>query len=149
MGNQIAVSHPNLVHLTKSLSPHELDDHRGKVGMRLEVLVRKTDKFGWDRMDPGIRTILRKDWMDALQDFTLAEVDAACRSAIVANPDKCPNEGHIRGLIVKERDRIRAALPKPVEQPYSALDVPADERKAAVARIMGEVFAGKTMGGAA
>lgn len=133
--------------MTKLLPPQELDNHRAKIGLRLEVLVRKTDKFGWDRMDPNIRTILRRDWMDALQDFTLDEIDVACRAAIVANPDKCPNEGHVRALIVRERDRIRAAIPKPVEEPYSALDVPSGERKAAAQRIMGEVF--KTMGGAA
>ena len=51
--------------------------------------------------------------MDALQDFTLPEIDEACRAAVMANPDRCPNEGHIRGLILKERAAIRASLPKP------------------------------------
>lgn len=132
-----AVTHPRLVHLTKSLSPQELDSHRAQVGVRLEVLVRKTDKFGWDRMDPNVRTILRKDWMDALQDFTLPEIDEACRAAVMANPDRCPNEGHIRGLILKERAAIRASLPKPAA-PEPIIRT-TEERRAIVARVMASV----------
>lgn len=134
-----AVSHPRLVHLTKLLPQHELDNHRGQVGLRLEVLVRKTDKFGWDRMDPNVRTILRKDWMDALQDFTMDEIDAACREAVRANPDKCPNEGHIRQIIVREREAIRAALPKPEPKQFVATEIPVEERRAVVAEILGKV----------
>lgn len=132
-----AVAHPRLVHLTKSLSPQELDSHRAQVGVRLEVLVRKTDKFGWDRMDPNVRTILRKDWMDALQDFTLPEIDEACRAAVMANPDRCPNEGHIRGLILKERAAIRASLPKPAA-PEPIIRT-TEERRAIVARVLASV----------
>lgn len=101
------------------------------------MLVRKTDKFGWDRMDPNVRTILRKDWMDALQDFTLPEIDEACRAAVMANPDRCPNEGHIRGLILKERAAIRASLPKPAA-PEPIIRT-TEERRAIVARVMASV----------
>lgn len=132
-----AVTHPRLVHLTKSLSPQELDSHRAQVGVRLEVLVRKTDKFGWDRMDPNVRTILRKDWMDALQDFTLPEIDEACRAAVMANPDRCPNEGHIRGLILKERAAIRASIPKPAAPEPTIRTT--EERRAIVARVLASV----------
>mgnify|MGYP000858133305 FL=1 len=134
-----AVAHPRLVHLTKLLPPPALDEHRGKVGLRLEVLVRKTDKFGWDRMDPNVRTILRKDWMDALQDFTLEEIDEACRESVRANPDKCPNEGHIRQIIIRGREAIRAALPKPEEKQFVATEVPVEERRAVVAEVLGKV----------
>ena len=149
MTTELSAYHPRLVHLTKSLSPQELDNHRAQVGLRLEVLVRKTDKFGWDRMDPAVRTILRKDWMDALQDFTLPEIDDACRAAVLASPDKCPNEGHVRALILKDRAAIRAALPKPEEPFYSALSVPTEERRGHVRRIMGEVFAESPLKGEA
>ena len=134
-----AVAHPRLVHLTKSLPPPELYKHRAMVGLRLEVLVRKTDKFGWDRMDPNVRTILRKDWMDALQDFTVEEIDEACREAIRANPDKCPNEGHIRQIIIRERSSIRAALPKPEVHQFVATEIPVEDRRAVVAEILGRV----------
>lgn len=149
MTTELSVYHPRLVHLTRSLSPQELDNHRAQVGLRLEVLARKTDKFGWDRMDPNVRTILRKDWMDALQDFTLPEIDEACRAAVVANPDKCPNEGHILGLILKERAAIRASLPKPEEPFYSALSVPTEERREQVKKIMAEVFSDSPLRGEA
>lgn len=138
------MAHHRLVHLTKLLPPHELDDHRAKVGLRLEVLVHKTSKFGWDRIDSGVRTTLRKDWMDALQDFTLEEIDAACRAAILANPDKCPNEGHIKSLIIKERAELRASLPKPPEpERFVATSIPLEERRAFAEQVLGRFRMGK------
>lgn len=53
------------------------------------------------------------DWMDALQDYGLAEVQRACRQAIEANPNKCPNEGHVKGIIIRNRGKELQALPKP------------------------------------
>lgn len=109
--------------------------------------MRKTDKFGWDRMDQNIRTILRKDWMDALADFTLSEIDAACKEALHKNPDKCPNEAHVRSIILKERAEIRARMPRQEPETYSALSVPVEDRRAQAAKIMAEVFAEKKIGG--
>jgi hypothetical protein len=86
------------------------------VAVELEVLAKKLDRFGWER-DRGSMAHDRMltDWMDALQDYPLDEVRAACAAAIIANPNKMPNEGHVRAEIMKARQRIVAALPKPVE----------------------------------
>ncbi len=72
--------------------------------MMCEVTYRKHDKYGWDRMDPALRTIIRKDWMDALCPYPLVEVDAARKLATLRNPNKCPNEGHILALIIEARE---------------------------------------------
>lgn len=82
------------------------------VGVELEVLAKKFDRFGWDRDRGSLahdRTLA--DWMDALQDYPLSEVKAACRAAVLRSPNKMPNEGHVRAEIMKARAAIVSKLP--------------------------------------
>lgn len=108
--------------LSKSLDSQSLDKHRAMVGFELEVLSKKVDRFGWDR-DRGTRAHDRQmlDWMDTLQDYPLDEVKAACKAAVEANPNKMPNEGHVKAQIISARAGFLAARPKPV--------APADDRR--------------------
>ncbi len=107
--------------LSKSLGSQDLAKHRAMVAIELEVLAKKMDRFGWER-DRGsaIHDRLVTDWMDALQDFTLSEVRAACAAAVIANPNKMPNEGHVREQIMIERKRLvalrKAAAPRRDEE---------------------------------
>lgn len=101
--------------MTKSLPPHELERHRAALGLELEVMSRKLDRFGWDQMDPTIRTRLRADWADALADFTIDEVQAACREALGGKPAEAMNEERIAGIVQRNRGRVVASLPKPAE----------------------------------
>jgi hypothetical protein len=104
--------------LSKSLGSQDLAQHRAMVGVELEVLAKKFDRFGWER-DRGSmahdRTL--SDWMDALQDYPLDEVKAACRTAVLSNPNKMPNEGHVAAEIIKARKvkAAQAATSEPVE----------------------------------
>lgn len=100
--------------MTKSLSPPALDRHRASLGIELEVVSVKVDRFGWDRMGDGLRLRLRQDWMDALQDFSIDEVRAACREALGGNPRDAVNEQKIKALIIADRARRLAAVPKPI-----------------------------------
>lgn len=98
--------------LSKSLGSQDLAKHRAMVGVELEVLAKKFDRFGWDRDRGSLahdRTLA--DWMDALQDYPLSEVKAACRAAVLRNPNKMPNEGHVRAEIMKARAAIVSKLP--------------------------------------
>lgn len=135
--------------LSKSLGSQELAQHRATVAFELEVLSKKVDRFGWDR-DRGTPAQDRQltDWMDALHDYPLNEVKSACQMAIQENPNKCPNEGHIKGIIVRERGKIVAALPKPVvfEEPR---EEPSAEAKARVAAMTAEIVGKMRVGGAA
>jgi hypothetical protein len=119
------------------------------VAFELEVLSKKVDRFGWDR-DRGTPAQDRQlmDWMDALHDFPLKEVKSACQMAIQENPNKCPNEGHIKAIIVRERGKIVAALPKPVvaDEPR---EEPSAEAKARVAAMTAEIVGKVRVGGAA
>ena len=102
--------------LSKCLDSQELAEHRALVGVELEVLAKKFDRFGWER-DRGslAQDRLVSDWMKALQDYPLQEVQAACAQAVLSNPSKMPNEGHVRAAILAARAKVVAAQPKPVE----------------------------------
>lgn len=86
------------------------------VAVELEVLAKKFDRFGWER-DRGsaAHNRLLLDWMDALHDFPLPEIKAACADAVRDNPDRMPNEGHILKRIIAKRAEARRAAPKPAE----------------------------------
>jgi hypothetical protein len=90
------------------------------VAVELEVLAKKFDRFGWDR-DRGSMAHDRAitDWMDALQEYPLDEVKAACKAAVLSNPNKMPNEGHVRAEIMKARAAKVSHMPK-LEQPREA-----------------------------
>lgn len=107
--------------LSKSLGSQDLTAHRAMVALELEVLAKKLDRFGWerDRNSPAHDRLVI-DWMDALQDFPLDEVRAACRAFIAKNPAKMPNEGHILAMIetariayLQEKARLSPPLPEP------------------------------------
>ena len=112
------------------------------IGVELEVLAKKFDRFGWDR-DKGTPSHVRTltDWMDALCDFPLDEIQAACRAAVRDNPNKMPNEGHIRHQVMAARKDKAAAFmakSKPHEeyQFSRATDDEIESRKRAAAEIL-------------
>lgn len=119
--------------LSKSLESRALAQHQAMVAFELEVLAKKTDRFGWerDRNSPAHDRLVM-DWIAALQDYPLDEVRAACRAAVLANPKITPNEGHIAAHIVSARRKFvearKRALPPPAEPERKALT--AEERRA-------------------
>ena len=106
--------------LTKSLPQQELDKHRADVCVVMETMVRKHDKFGWDQMNAGMRQMIREDWLDALADYPVSEVRGACRLHTLEAPNKVPNEGHIKAVILRERAKAVASQPKPIDPPAAA-----------------------------
>jgi DNA-binding transcriptional MerR regulator len=122
------------------------------VALELEVIALKQDRYGWERnRGTAAQDRLILDWIDALQDFPIEEVRAACRQAVIDNPSKTPNEGHVRAQIMAERARVvaRNRRPSAVEPPQNwtreeseayqarvALDNINPERKAAADAIL-------------
>ena len=113
--------------LSRSLGSQDLAKHRAMVAVEMEVLAKKFDRFGWER-DRGSAAHDRMlvDWMDALQDYPLDEVKAACRAAVLSNPNKMPNEGHIRAEIVKARAKVVQSRPRPEPEPRAQRGDPAN-----------------------
>lgn len=101
------------------------------IGIELEVLAKKFDRFGWER-DAGtpVHDRMITDWMDALQDYPLDEVQAACRACVKADPRHMPNEGAVLAQIMAARKAHVAALPKPRDEPtnFRAVSPEARER---------------------
>lgn len=118
--------------LSTSLGSQELAKHRAMVGFELEVLAKQVDRFGWDR-DRGTPAHDRvmMDWMDALQDYPLAEVKAACQASVLAYPNKMPNYGHVKAQIIAARQKAVAAQLKPA--PVAATREPLSEEQKAIA----------------
>lgn len=91
------------------------------------------DRFGWERdRSSAAHDRIITDWMDALQDYPLDEIRAACREAVRLRPDDMPNEGHIVAEIMKARAHFvvvnRPAMPRPEPEPER--DLPPKERRA-------------------
>ena len=105
--------------LRQSLGSQELARHRAMVALELEVIAKKFDRFGWDRdRDSAAQDRNITDWIDALQEYPLDEVQAACKAATLANPNRMPNEGHVIREIVKARQAwIARNPPKPEPEP--------------------------------
>lgn len=90
--------------------------HQAMVALELQVLSKKFDRFGWDReQGSAAQDALIRDWIEALCDFPVDEVRAACRAAVLENPNKMPNEGHVRAKIMEARRKVVERLPKPQE----------------------------------
>jgi hypothetical protein len=103
--------------LSKHLGSRALAEHRAMLAMECEYLAKKFDRFGWEReRNTPAQDRQKLDFMDALQDFPLDEVRAACRAAVLENPNRMPNEGHVRAAILNARKRHVATLPKPAER---------------------------------
>lgn len=94
------------------------------VALELQVLSKKFDRFGWDReQGSAAQDALIRDWIEALCDFPVDEVRAACRAAVLESPNKMPNEGHVRAKIMEARRKVVERLPKhqePERAPQSA-----------------------------
>jgi hypothetical protein len=131
--------------LSKHLDSQALSKHKATLSLELEVLAKKFDRFGWDR-DRGSmaqdRIVL--DWMDALQDFPLIEVRNACRAAVLSNPNRMPNEGHVKAQILAARREAIAGQPKPVEQVVTKQRL-SDESEAERVSIMAGFNTGKVI----
>jgi hypothetical protein len=131
--------------LSGLLDSRALSKHRAMIGFEQEVLAKKVDRFGWDR-DAGsaVHDRMVTDWMNALQDFPLVEVQKACIAAISAKPDKMPNEGHVKAQILAARRVSIATQPKPVEQVVTKQRL-SDESEAERVSIMASFNTGKVL----
>ena len=99
--------------LTKVLTPQELQSHVDLVGVRLELISRKYDRFGWDNISAEVRSMLKADWNDKLMDYSIDEIDAAISQYVDDTKNKkAAHEGQIKAIIIANRQRVVASQPK-------------------------------------
>lgn len=119
--------------LSKSLGLQDLAKHQAMVAVELEVLAKKFDRFGWDRdRNSPAHDRLLMDWIEALQDFPINEVRDACKRAVLDNPGKMPNEGHVRAEIMKARREWLLANPPRKPEPEPERKPVSPERRAEI-----------------
>ena len=131
--------------LSKSLDSSALATHQARVALELEVLAKKTDRYGWER-DRGTMAHdqMMGDWIDALQDFPLEEVREGIKAAMDEKHGKMPNEREVLFQVHKARAKWLLAQPKP-QAPQDPERRPATAEEAR--KIMEEYgFAPKRMG---
>jgi hypothetical protein len=114
------------------------------LAVELEVVSVKVDRFGWGQMNDTLRKRLRQDWVDALQDFALSEVQDACRVALGGNQKDAVNEEKIKAMVVADRARRLLAIPKPPE-PERKIERPDAEARARIAAELLGSFTPKRM----
>lgn len=110
------------------------------VGLELEVISRKVDRFGWDAMNGHVRQRLIADWISALADFTLEEIGAATREILAGDPREAVNEQKVCRVILRHRARRLAAIPMP---PEPERQTPTPEAKARVDAVVQRFLHGK------
>ena len=102
--------------LTTFLGSQAIADHRATVAFELEVLCKKLDRFGWEKeRGTAAQDRIITDWMDALQDYPLQEVQAACREWIETGTARAPTEGQIKALIMHGRRMFLQLNRKPIQ----------------------------------
>jgi hypothetical protein len=117
------------------------------VAVELEVMAKKLDRFGWDRdRNSAAHDRLVRDWIAALQDYPLDEIQEACRQWVRQNPRKMCNEGDIRSLIDTARhdEWLKRKAEMPPEPPAPPKNKPTPEQANEILRQAG--FAPKTFG---
>ncbi len=109
------------------LGSQALMEHRALLGLELEVVSRKLDRYGWDKEQGSVvQNRLISDWMDALQDYPLTEVQEAIKACLDEKPGRTPNERDVRLKILTARERFllinrrRTAAPDPERRPVTA-----------------------------
>lgn len=119
--------------------------HEAMVAVELEKLAKKFDRFGWDRDRGSVaQDGLIEDWVNALGDFPLDEIQEACRAAVLERPNHMPNEGHIYQQIMAARKAKATAFiaknKREEERTFNPVDGPeAEERRRRAKEILREL----------
>jgi hypothetical protein len=118
----------------QSLGPQDRFKHRAFIAFRIEALL---DGYWNNRPEDAVREMILADWMEALEDFSPEEIDAACKAYLRgADRARKPKTGDLVEWMVARRADIRRSLPKPPEPPSPVLSVPVEERRAQAEQIL-------------
>jgi len=86
----------------QSLLPHELAAHRAKIAFNVEIILQGY----WDSQPPAqVKAGILADFADSLDDWTLEQVVFALRKWRNEFPNKKPNPGHIKEVLLDLRGR--------------------------------------------
>lgn len=95
--------------LTQSLAPHELDAHRGQIGVEVQIVL---SGYWQSQHDADMAAAILADWMDELEDWHIDQVRWALRHWRKLNPSKRPNPGHISQILKGKRGQAHVSESK-------------------------------------
>jgi hypothetical protein len=95
----------------QSLPPPERSKHRAWIGLRVEALL---EHYWQSRPSEAVKAEVFADWMAALEAFTREEIMGACREW-ARDGQRKPRPADIREIVLRERGKLAARLPKPPE----------------------------------
>lgn len=102
------------------MTQSEYDRHSAEIVVSVKACLGNYWQAPEDRQSDALRMA---DWLAALEDWPVADVQDALRQWVMDNPSKRPNFGHIAGALKAKRGREWAARkqaePEPVREPCS------------------------------
>ena len=113
MTTAVSTSTPPIQLYGQSLPPPERSKHRAWIGLRVEALL---EHYWQSRPSEAVKAEVFADWMAALEAFTRDEIMAACREW-ARDGNRKPRPADIREIVLRERGKVAARLPKPAEPP--------------------------------
>lgn len=114
MDNEISATSEARQLLTLSLKPQELYKHRAAIGVEVEAAL---NNGGYWR-EPSSQLVKMKmlmKWMDALQNYSIEEIEKAFAHHVMKDPKRKPNEGLIYNIIIANRRPVTSVQTKAPE----------------------------------
>lgn len=91
--------------LTKSLTPSDYARHSAQIVASVRACLGNYWQAPADEVSDRLRMA---DWLAALEDWPIVDVQDALRQWVLDNPDRRPNFGHISGLLKAARGKAWA-----------------------------------------
>jgi len=84
---------------------------RAAIGMEVEASL-KNGGYWREPSSQLVKLKMLTKWMDALQNYSIEEIEDAFSKHVMNNPLRKPNEGIIYNIIIANRQRVVASQPK-------------------------------------
>lgn len=91
--------------LTRSLSQQEIEEHRGRIALEVEIVLQG---YWQAPLSVEMKGAVLADWCDELEDWPHESVYRALRKWRSEYPSRKPNPGHISAILKAERGRAWA-----------------------------------------
>lgn len=106
--------------LAKSLTPSQYEAHSAEIVVSVRACL---GNYWQGKEDEASDALRMADWIAALEDWPISEIQDALRQWVMENPSRRPNFGHIAAKLKEARGKAWAERkqpePEPVREPIS------------------------------
>ena len=102
--------------LTRSMTPSDYERHSAQIVASVKACLRN---YWQAPSDAALAALEMTDWLSALEDWPVADVQDALRRWVLDHPNKRPNFGHISAALKAQRGKEWATSlpPSPPTEP--------------------------------